>query len=1233
MYKRENSLSCPDLRSVQIYKGKRAKKKKKEPEEEYNGSIDSDWDDHDAASRRHEDLEYDSDEKFNGDSNSSYESTTTSSDNSDESNDDSDSYFEESRRYYCQDDNEHDHDQQFVDHLLLQDGLKLSDRCIESFVSMNSKKDKKFLDFYEPFIVGDKLSNTLQRKGNSHRRCVLQIESSHSAKCNVVNPVDNIAVIEISGRSKCGQAYSEDEVLVEILKKEGQNEYIHRWGKRIQTEMNTYGKVIGVFERKRYYKVRHPVLVCELDRFDNDKAKPICKTVAKIQLVSSKELGIFELEVFTYNKKLKTLETNKVMKINPSLRRKYMFFVCIISWKGLYPIGAIIGVHKSSENQRSGLKILEIQHAVRKLYTLETVEAVGCLSEKIIQEKMKEDNRKDLTNLKVFTIDPPNSKDLDDALSVEKLENDQVGVGVHIADVTSLVEKEDAVDIEAQQRATTFYPGACGRPYHMLPEPLAELCSLLPNKSRLTVSLFLIFDKDFKLLPVRHFHKSIVKSCKQFTYREVQDIIDDQPGTSDSECKEEINVLFSISKQLRKQRFGFAGYACPVEIDLYDDIPSQITSFEAHCLVEEFMVLANSYVAQYLIASFPNCVPLRCQDPPSTEKVNKWIKQYPKISHLIFHLQDKQPKPDLKLAISNMEGENGCRIRYNVVTQLQKWVWDGVINGIESGNFKEVYKLFGQDGIHPFQALALDEWYSFQETAKYKCSGNVTGRERRHFSLPQMPCYVHFTSPIRRYVDMIAHRLLHAALNRKESPYTCEDVKELCKSITERGQQAKRFSKQCRALHVGNRIVRDPIMLHGFIQDVSDKDLLLIFPGLPNLPLQSRKIPFNLLDVCAIPQLIKNRDDLHSDGERDMVALKWHRRIYSRTERPPRPKSSGRGYVHTPPEHGGPYQRIDPHQKTEFQQLTKWLALIKVMCNERASSELHAILRNTSVANIHRYVPSTFYTELDINSEIKREEQNNSNDEGNTTNTIITEQFSKYSMSFCHGQVIAVQMSSDFTKGILLPKPELFDMTGNIKYCLQHTSDPVRFFERYSTDKSKQRYSSELEYMQIWLPIILMETATAAARESPIVISDLPVSFDSHGGHFTLFALFCEERNIDFSSMKVENVHPESESEDDENTTEYVSCSDYLCLRCPVSRRTNNYIEPRRNSCPYDFRYWLSHAKIDKTKRVKKNTPEERINVHFSLISSVPAIPESFVREDKKFRCSIDLIQKSEVDK
>jgi hypothetical protein len=90
---------------------------------------------------------------------------------------------------------------------------------------------------------------------------------------------------------------------------------------------------------------------------------------------------------------------------------------------------------------------------------------------------------------------------------------------------------------------------------------------------------------------------------------------------------------------------------------------------------------------------------------------------------------------------------------------------------------------------------------------------------------------------------------------------------------------------------------------------------------------------------------IKNRDDLHSDVERDMAVLKWQRRLYSRTQRPPRPKSSVRGYVHTPPEHGGPYQRIDPHQKTEFQQLTKWLALIKVMCNERPSSELHDILR------------------------------------------------------------------------------------------------------------------------------------------------------------------------------------------------------------------------------------------------------------------------------------------------
>jgi hypothetical protein len=129
------SLSCPDLRNVPISKGKRTKKKKNEPDEAYNGSIDSNWDDHDAASRRHEDLEYDSDEKFNSDSNSSYESPTASSDNSDESNDDSDSYFEESRRYYCQKENEHDHDQHFVDHLLLQDGLELSDRCIEDLFS------------------------------------------------------------------------------------------------------------------------------------------------------------------------------------------------------------------------------------------------------------------------------------------------------------------------------------------------------------------------------------------------------------------------------------------------------------------------------------------------------------------------------------------------------------------------------------------------------------------------------------------------------------------------------------------------------------------------------------------------------------------------------------------------------------------------------------------------------------------------------------------------------------------------------------------------------------------------------------------------------------------------------------------------------------------------------------------------------------------------------------------
>ncbi|VDH97755.1 Hypothetical predicted protein [Mytilus galloprovincialis] len=1227
--------SCPELRggNHKTYHTKKKRRKKKLLEEEYDGKIDSDWDDRVEDTRKCLDWKRQSDESFTDSQNDSDSHIVSSdnystSENEADSEDDDESFFEKSREFY----KENKESTQFVEIGVLQNGLELSERCVEAFMSENVKKGKKFVNFYKDLKNRDQSTNIHQREGNSNRRCILQIVSSHTAKCTVIEPIDNIEIIEISGRSKCGKTYSDDEVLVKVLKKEGQNEFIPRWDKRIQTELKTYGEVVGLFDHKRYKDVDHPVLVCELDNYDNDKVKPICKTVPKIQLVSERDLDLFEVEIFTYDKKMKSLAHKDIMKINPSKRKVFMFFVVIIGWKSLYPLGAIIEVHKSSANFKSGLKILELQYSVPTLYSKDTIDAIERLPVDILDVKIE--NRLDLTQLRTFTIDPSNSKDLDDALSIETLKKGYK-VGIHIADVSAYIDKDDSIDLEAQIRATTFYPGGGKRAYQMLPEPLTEKCSLLPGERRLTLTVFLLFDKEFHLLPFRSFEKTTIRSHQQFNYTRVQDIIDKQV---DSEWTMEINLLHGIAKKLRQQRFGCAVYAFPVEVDLYDETDSQMKTQEAHYLVEEFMVLANSSVADALMMRFPEHVPLRCQDPPNKTKIQEWLKLYPQISNLIFHLQEKQPLPNHKLAISNMENENGCSVRYTVVTRFQKWVWEKLIKCIEDGNFTEAFKIFGQDENHPFQSIALDEWYSFQETAEYRCSGKPSGLESKHFSLPTFSGYVHFTSPIRRYVDIIVHRLLHALKDCKESPYSSEEVADLCFSITKKGHLAKTFSKKCRALYLANKIVRQPVMLHGFVKEIKDRDLELLFPGLRSLPSVSKKLQYNLLDVCALPKQVKNQDDLHSEVKRQMIELKWERRIYSKTEKPPRPKSKLRGYLRTPDDKGGPYQRIDPHQRTEFQQLAKWIGLINVMCKDKKPTEMRNILRNMSIANIFRFIPTTFYTELDVNSERDREDTQE-NEESELSNdqrqikSLINDQFCKYSMSFSHGQVLAVQMGTDFEKGIILPKPQMFNMTGNVKYCLQHASDPVRYFEKYSTTKSKDRYDSETDYMQIWLQIVRMETAMSATREPPIVINDLPISFESRGGHFTLFTSFCDERNIDLHSMSVDKSHTQEDLIQDENKTEYVSCSDYLCIKCPISRKTNTFFEPRQNACPFDFSYWLSHAKIDKTKTVKKNTPEERINVHFSLVPSAPSVPESLIDTAKKFRCSIDLIQKSELDK
>ncbi|XP_033737975.1 LOW QUALITY PROTEIN: helicase with zinc finger domain 2-like [Pecten maximus] len=1080
-------------------------------------------------------------------------------------------------------------------HLIMY-GADLSPRFIDECVF----RDK--MNFYTDSLSMDELNSLMRSDPGRYKKCTLKIESAHKAICELLQPEGDLKEIEISGRSKCGKNFMEDEVVVEILSNESkESNFIPRLNKTLKPTgaQKAFGQVVGRL-RSRFRDIEHPVFVCGLDELEYHLMRPLDKTVPKLHIFNKHVENAFQVEVYDYDSSSRELIYSDIVNINPAQKHSYVFLVVFIRWNAVYPLGAVIKVMRSDGGINSGLKILELQHQVPTTYNYNTVQSVQSIMCEMPEEPtpILMENRVDLSeSLSVFTIDPKNSKDLDDALSIKRLPNNVKEVGVHIADVTSYIDKGDDIDQEAKVRATTFYPGQNKPPYHMLPEPLSQnLCSLLPNKKRLALSVFLYFKDDGELLRERtSIRKTIVKSTRQFSYEDVQDIILEQT-VDDEAISCDIIALFKIAKSCRWRRLGDSMHSFPTEVDLLNEREgeSMFDTLEAHFLVEEFMILANTAAATCVCSSFRDSALLRCQDAPPTEKVNKWLTDYPRIADIILKLQNIRPNPQRQLKIANAP-----KARYRVVIEMQKWIWSCLEQHVKEGNYRGAWKLIGSDEFHPEQAIAWNEWISFQEHAEYRCLGSVTNRrERCHFTLNISP-YTHFTSPIRRYADVVVHRLVHAALNKEKVPYTKDEIDDICYQINEVSRRAKQFQKQCKALHYGHVLRHSPAMFNGFIETVSDKSIQLLIPGMHGLPKACREVPLNLLGVSSKPKVQKDRDD---DRPFDILSLRWQKRLYSH-----------RGYA--PSTRGNEEIRVDPHQKAIFQQYTRWTDILKALFsrNKKSLKKVFAPSADYQEGDqLRSYVPACTSTVVDVSSEVRQ--------------GAITKHFCDFTMSFNHAQILSIQIGAEPQKGVLVPTPQILDLTDNVKLCLQHPSDPVKYLAKYATRKAHpENYKSIDEYLQVWLSLIRMEAATMAGHDNSINVNDLPVKLNEKDGTFSLTLDFCEDRNIEFSSMSMDFILHGNEDDENNDETKYVPSSDYLCLKCRYDVDDITY--RNMNGSPGGKRIWLAHGQVDRIKKMKK---KGRVEVHFLLHPSSAKLPPQILNSEKKPKCSVEIMAKPE---
>lgn len=431
------------------------------------------------------------------------------------------------------------------------------------------------------------------------------------------------------------------------------------------------------------------------------------------------------------------------------------------------------------------MKVILINHGFNLEFSADALEEAENLPAEIPVQEIQ--RRRDFRKVTTFTIDPEDAKDFDDALSLRFLENGHYEVGVHIADVTHFIQVGSELDKEAYRRSTSVY--LVDRVLPMLPERLSNgLCSLRPKEDRLTFSAVFEFDKDDKVVN-RWFGKTIIHSDRRFSYEEAQERLDTGAGDFANELK----LLNKTAHKLRKERFKNGAIDFDTEevrfrLDEYG-VPVEVFVKErkdAHMLIEDFMLLANREVATFIRKKAENEMEIpfvyRIHDYPNTDKVAE---------------------------LARFAKELGFQMHINTPKEIAK-------------SFNRLAQLAEKDG-----AFKLLQPIAIRTMAKAEYSTDNIG----HYGLA-FDFYSHFTSPIRRYSDVLAHRILELNLGEKTIRSDKERLQEQCRHISlqeRKAMNAERESIKYKQVEFMEKHVGE--VFEGYISGMIDRGIFVEIAG------------------------------------------------------------------------------------------------------------------------------------------------------------------------------------------------------------------------------------------------------------------------------------------------------------------------------------------------------------------------------------------------------------------
>lgn len=1062
---------------------------------------------------------------------------------------------------------------------LVINGLELSETCLSEF-----QIKSKTIFHYQESLPSKKLQHLLKENPTKYKLCSLYIDSAHKAVCTNLNFADEVKEIQISGRSKCGKSYADDEVVVEIL---GKSKSLSMDRKRrnvesLSRDTNVYGKVLGTIKRNRYNKMKHPVLVCALDDFGLHMMKPLCKTVPKIKAAHKHSSNQMQFDMYTYDVQHKIVEFKRTLTINRASRKLCCFLVAIIHWEGMYPFGIILDCISTKNDPQSGIDILRLQYQIPDQFT----EGAEKLVYRIQAKNMKVASEANKFT-SVFTMNVNNDNIAEVAYSIEKLSCHHQRIGIHIVDPTAFIKKDDYLDKEVRKRGVQYtVDGKYGS--EMIPPKLCNLIKFKQNEKRRAITLSFTCNIEYDIDPESiTLTKSNVICQNEYTIDEVKNVLK-KPSLN-----QDVATLLHLAEKLRNIRLGYGSYFCELESGLRND--REFMKYrEVHVKVQELDIFTNKTLAHIVSKKFRQEMPYRCHAAPTIEVIELWNKSHEDMGNILCHLQDCEPVPGTgqRCSVFNIDKE----FRYRHLIPFQKNVRKILKDHIMNNRLREAGTILGMDEIHPWQCLALEDWINVQTLAEYRIAANPRD-PLDHFAL-RLDHYMTFTSPLKRYIDLVAHRFIDAFLSDECSPYYKNEIEKICSEMNDFLLRRKQFHNGCQILLCGHELVQLPQLFNGYVHEVSNMDIVLCYPSLRRLPTVSKRIPLNILQTRERPCFIQSRT-----VNRDILEMSWQNRLYSIQHKLESRRKDNASI------------RLNPYPTISFQRKQQWINLLKA-CFKSKTRNLGKEIKNEVTKDFANEIQELNSTVDDVSSE--------------DILGVDSTQTCRYSLSFNFGQIVVVQIVGEPEHGMMAPMPQLLDLTKNVKICLQHAREPVNVLCEYATKTAKERYDCCNEYVRIWVPILSMEIATLSVEDESYTITDLPIIFSKRGGSFQLTNTFCEIRDISFTVHATDFLAYSGE-EDIEKNAEiqpfYVSGSDYLCIRCELkpgpqskSNFLNGAISPRK-------RFWIGHAKIDDIQRTK--TSEDMIKVKFVCHKKAPRIPQEMM--GKKCECHVEIIPKVEV--